>query len=182
MNIEYEARILEVNTEELEKKIKELGGKFVSDFDQKRYVYDVIPKQEAKWIRLRKANDETTLTIKDISSKTISGTKELEIKVDDFEKTNLLLEELGFTNKGYQENKRRRYILDGVEIDIDSWPKIPTYIEIEGKNEEEVKNTIHKLGYSDEEIVTLDVENIYRKYGFELEEIRILKFEEEKND
>ena len=28
--------------------------------------------------------------------------------------------------------------LNDVEIDIDSWPMIPTYLEIEGKSEEEI--------------------------------------------
>ncbi len=35
--------------------------------------------------------------------------------------------------RAVQENKRCHYILEDVEIDIDSWPMIPDYIEIEGK-------------------------------------------------
>lgn len=176
MHTEYEARILEINVEELENKLQELGAKYVGEFNQQRYVYDVKPKQDGKWIRLRKANEEVTLTIKDIVNDGISGTKELEIRVDNFEDTNLLLEELGYTNKGYQENKRVRYILDNVEIDIDSWPLIPTYVEIEGKNEEEVKDIIKKLGYSEEEMVTINTKSIYKKYGYELDDIKELRF------
>ena len=41
---------------------------------------------------------QTTLTIKDLNAKTIDGTKELEIEVDDFDKTNQILEELGYKN------------------------------------------------------------------------------------
>ena len=176
MHTEYEARILEINVEELKNKLQELGAKYVGEFNQQRYVYDVKPKQDGKWIRLRKANEEVTLTIKDIVNDGISGTKELEIKVDDFEATNLLLEELGYINKGYQENKRVRYILDDVEIDIDSWPLIPTYVEVEGKSEEEVIKVIEKLGYSEEEMVTINTKSIYKKYGYELDDIKELRF------
>lgn len=179
MNTEYEVRILEIDVESLENKLQGLGALYEDEINQKRYVYDIKPKREGKWIRLRKANENITLTIKDIVSNSIDGTKELEIKVDDFEKTNLLLEDLGYINKGYQENKRKRYYIDDVEIDIDSWPLIPTYVEIEGKSEETVIKTAEKLGYSKDDIVTLNVNEIYRKYGYELDEIKDLRFEEE---
>lgn len=179
MNTEYEVRILEIDVGDLEKRLIKLGAVYKGEFNQKRYVYDVKPKKEGKWIRLRKANDETTLTIKDITSDKIDGTKELEIKVDNFEKTNLLLEELGYISKSYQENKRERYILDGTEIDIDSWPLIPTYVEVEGKSEDEVKNIVKKLGYDTNDMVTLSVNDVYRKYGYELDDIKELKFKEE---
>ena len=99
---------------------------------------------------------------KDVTEKTIDGTKELEIVVDDFDKTNEILNELGYTPKGLQENKRIKYNLNGVEIDIDTWPKIPTYLEIEGKDETEVYNTLDILGISKDRITTLDVQSIYK--------------------
>lgn len=64
----------------------------------------------------------------------LGGTQEHEVVVSDFEKMNDILEKLGYKHRNYQENKRIRYILDEVEIDIDTWPLIPTYAEIEGKN------------------------------------------------
>ena len=35
------------------------------------------------------------------------------------------------------------YVLNGVEISIDSWPMIPTYAEIEGKSDEDVTKYIN---------------------------------------
>ena len=121
----------------------------------------------------------TTLTIKDIVSEKIDGTKELEIEVDDFEKTNLILNELGYRPKGYQENRRCQYLLDGVEIDMDSWPFIPTYLEIEGKCEKEVYETLNRLEIDKEKITTKDVEGIYSDYGYDLEKMKNLVFEED---
>ena len=103
---EYEARVLEINHKEMVKKLESLGAVLQFDSLQERMVYDLKPKQENKWIRLRTNGKTTTLTIKDLEAKTIDGTKELEIVVDDFNTTNEILETLGFKNRGFQQNKR----------------------------------------------------------------------------
>ena len=122
MHTEYEVRILEINQDEIMTKLEKLGAKKEWDLLQRRYVYDFIPKVEGKWIRLRTNGEKTTLTIKNLVSSEIDGTQELEIEVDDFQKCNQILNELGYEAKGYQENRRIQYTLNGVEIDIDSWP------------------------------------------------------------
>ncbi len=180
MHTEYEVRVLEIDTDEIIKKLEEVGAEFQWDHLQKRYVYDFIPKIDGKWIRLRTNGDKTTLTIKNIVSSSIDGTQELEIEVEDFDKTNLILNELGFVAKGYQENRRRQYILDGVEIDIDSWPWIPTYLEIEGESEEVIYEVLDKLGIPKEKSTSRDVDTIYRDYGYNVNEIYELKLEEER--
>ena len=83
---------------------------------------------------------------------------------------------MGIKSRGYQENKRTQYILNGVEIDIDSWPMIPTYVEIEVKNEEEVMNTLEILELPKDKVTTLDVDSVYKKYGIDLKVIKVLKF------
>ena len=83
---------------------------------------------------------------------------------------------MGIKSRGYQENKRTQYILNGVEIDIDSWPMIPTYVEIEGKNEEEVMNTLEILELPKDKVTTLDVDSVYKKYGIDLKVIKVLRF------
>lgn len=180
MNIEYEVRLLEVDVDKFIKKLKQVGAECQWDRLQKRYVYDFKPKDDKKWVRLRTNGVETTLTIKNITSSKIDGTEELEIEVDDFEKCNLILGELGYTPKGYQENRRVRYLLNGVEIDIDFWPLIPTYVEVEGKNEEEVYEVLELLGYEKKDVTSMDVDSIYQKYGYQLEDIFELKLEEER--
>lgn len=180
MNTEVELRILNINKKEAIKKLEELNAEFKWERLQQRYVYDFNPVEPKKWIRLRTNGLESTLTIKNIKSDKIDGTEELEIEVSDFNKTNLILNELGYNKKAYQENKRRRYYLNGVEIDIDSWPLIPDYIEIEGKNKEEVNNIVKLLEYDDKDITTKDVQTIYDDYGYDLDKIEELKLEEER--
>lgn len=177
MKTEYEVRILEINKEEIIKKLEQLGATKKGEFNQKRYVYDLKPIESGKWIRLRTNGEVTTLTYKDITSNKIDGTKEVEIEVDDFNKTNELLEKIGFKNKGYQENIRIQYILKGIEIDIDSWPMIPTYLEIEGNSEKEVIEMTKLLNIDETKLTTLNCKDIYGQiYGINLEEIPILKF------
>lgn len=177
MYTEYEIRILEIDHDDMIRKLEELKAEKKFEALQRRYVYDFNPVKETSWIRLRSNGDVATLTIKDVEAKTVDGTKELEIAVDDFDNTNLILERLGYKNRGYQENYRTQYILDGVEIDLDRWPMIPEYMEIEGPNEEAVYETLDKLGISKDKIVTLDVLSIYKQYGFDA--IHDLNFEME---
>ena len=173
MNVEIEVRILNVNKKEIQEKLESLGAEFQWEHLQKRYVYDFQPALPHKWIRLRTNGVEATLAIKNVKAKEIDGTEELEIVVDDFEKTNLIL-------KAFQENKRCRYFLHGVEVDIDSWPQIPDYIEIEGTNKEEVMKIVEMLGFTEDCVTTNDVESIYSDYGIDLKVIQELKLEEER--
>lgn len=177
-HIEYEVRVLEINKDEIQKKLTELKAVLIEDVFQKRYVYDFKPVLPNKWIRLRTNGSKTTLTIKDVESSKIDGTKEVEIEVSDFDTTNEILKELGYTPRGIQENKRIKYNLNGVEVDIDTWPKIPTYLEIEGTSEEEVYNTLKLLGIPKEKATSLDVESIYEKiYGIDFSKDPNLSFE-----
>ena len=180
MHTEYEVRVLEINVDEIKKKLESVGAVFEWDRVQRRYVYDFIPKVDSKWIRLRTNGIKTTLTIKDLVTSKIDGTRELEIEVDDFDNTNKILEELGYEHRNYQENRRIQYKLNGVEIDIDSWPMIPTYLEIEGSSEEEVYKTLEILGIDTKSTTTRDVEGIYNDYGHDVLEIKDLKLEEER--
>lgn len=177
MKTEFELRILEIDVQKIVNKLMKLGAKKIGKFEQKRYIYDLKPATKGKWIRLRTNGSKTTLTYKDIISNTIDGTKEVEIKVESFEQTNEFLENIGFYHRNYQENIRIQYILDGVEVDIDFWPMIPTYLEIEGESEDEIRIIKEKLEIDDSKVTFLNCDDIYSQiYGIELSEIKELKF------
>lgn len=177
MKTEVEARILDINVSELIVRLEKVGAKFINNYNQRRYIYDFNPVQKRKWIRLRTDGEKTTLTIKEIKNDGIDGTKELEIEVSDIESTNLILEELGYKARSYQENKRTRYIYNDIEIDIDSWPKIPTYVEFEGSEEDALVSFIESLGYAKEDLITYGVSKIYKHYGLDIDDYDILKFD-----
>ena len=106
MNTECEIRILNINVEELVKKLEELDAEKIGEYDQKRYVYDVIPKEEGKFIRLRTNGLKTTLTYKDKKYTSMSSTKELELEIEDFDRAHMLLTAAGLSTDRYIENKR----------------------------------------------------------------------------
>ena len=126
---------------------------------------------------------ETTLTIKEISNSKIDGTKESEIVVSDFETTDEILNKLGYFARSKQENRRIRYLLDGVEIDIDFWPMIPAYVEFEAKSEQDIKNVCRKLNIEYNTLTSIDVTSIYKHYGFDLDKFsKIVQLEKEIKD
>ncbi len=177
MHTEIEERILEIDVDKIVKKLESLNAKKVGDWYQKRYVYDFNPKREDEWIRLRDTGMKITLTYKNVEKNTIDGTKELEIEVSNFEDTNDMLKILGYTPRAYQENKRIRYILNEVEIDIDSWPMIPTYMELEGNSVEEIKKIEEILEIDKSKITNLNCQSIYKDiYNIDVDSIKKLKF------
>lgn len=180
MKTEIESRLLDLDAKKFINKLIKNNATFVGDYLQLRYCYDFTPAKQNSWIRLRTNGTETTLTIKEITTEKIDGTKELEIVVSDFNETNEILNKLGYTARSIQENRRIRYILNGVEIDIDFWPMIPTYAEFEGKTEEDIKNVCKILEIDYSSLVTIGVDSIYKHYGFDLSTIPVIKLEEER--
>ena len=169
--------MLEVSVEDVISQLEKLGAKKKGVYHQKRFVYDFVPAQKGRWIRLRSNGSCTTLTIKEIKSLMVDGTNELEIVVSDFDETNRILQKLGYLPRTYQENFRIEYTMDGVNFDIDKWPKIPPYMEIEGFSEQSVLDAIDMLGIPHEKFITNDVDSIYRiNYGIILDEIDTLEF------
>lgn len=176
--MENEVRILDIVEKEWIAFFEKNGAEKKGEWLQKRKVYDFKPVCPNKWLRLRTNGIETTLTIKEVADKSrIDGTREVEVIVSDFDKTDEILKELGYDFRSYQENKRIRYIYQGVEFDIDTWPLIPTYVEIEGKTKEDVEQILKELPFDVSTVTTKDVDTIYLDYGICEKDYKILTFE-----
>ncbi len=134
---------------------------------------------DKKWIRLRKTNNKTILTVKHIlrdNNTKIQQMMETEIEVPSIEDADNLLETLGFSHKSYQEKIRKTYILKGYEIDIDTWPMLNTFIEVEGKNEKDIEKIINILGYELKDTISCTVDEIYKQNGIDSLMMREIKF------
>lgn len=176
MPIEHEAKILDIAPDATERLILDKGGQKLGDRFMRRYVYDITPGDQSKWIRLRDTGDEITLTVKQITSDAIDGTHEIEVGVDDFAATNALLGVMGFTAKSYQETKRTSFILDGAQVEIDTWPQIPPYLEIEAGSKDEVVRVAGLLGYTEADLTGENTIKIYARYGIDLNTVPALRF------
>ncbi|MEV5302931.1 class IV adenylate cyclase [Amycolatopsis methanolica] len=177
MPIEHEAKVLDIDPEAIATLILSKGGRQVSETRlMRRYVYDITPGDQSKWIRLRDSGSETTLCVKEIRSDAIDGTHEVEVAVDDFTGTNELLGLLGFTAKSYQENRRTSFLLDGVRLEIDEWPLIPPYLEIEADDADAVVRIAALLGFAEDQLTSENTIKVFGRYGIELAAIEHLHF------
>lgn len=151
-----------------------LNNKELEDFINKFH------NNSKKWIRVRQTNDKTTIAVKHIladNGTNLQQMLETEIEVPSIKEANNLLESLGYAYKSYQEKERITYVLDDYELDIDTWPGIPTYVEVEGKSEKDLNNILNKLGYSIENTVSCTADEVYERYGLSMFDNRELKFE-----
>lgn len=178
--IEYECKILNIDLDDFLSKLESLDAEDKGERLQRRFVYDFYPVDPDSWIRLRTNGDVTTLAIKSLKRTDEFGNAlEEEVEVGDFDTTNRILGRLGYQHRNYQENLRHSFKLGSVSIDIDTWPLIPTYVEVEGSSESEVLETLQILGVDQSQVTTKDVESIYREiYGIDLLSIRELKLSE----
>lgn len=180
-------------TEENKKELSEIIGEDNSSclcskdnlldyLDNNKFV-DFINKfhnNSKKWIRVRQTNDKTTIAVKHIladNGTNLQQMLETEIEVPNIKEANNLLEALGYAYKSYQEKERITYVLEGYELDIDTWPGIPTYVEVEGKSETDLENILNKLDYSMKDTVSCTADEIYEKYGLSMFDRREIKFE-----
>lgn len=186
---EIEIKFLEIDREKLEAKLIELGAKKIGDYNYRRIVFDYPDMRldkDAAWLRLRDEGERVTLSFKQrLGVKQHDallqddGMYEQEIEVSDFDATRDILLRTGLSEKMYQENKRTRYVLDGVECDIDEWPLIPTYLEVEGKTWEEVYTVSEKLGFKREDAKIFSANQIYRLKGLDDRNYTKLTFDEQ---
>lgn len=175
MHEEIEVKFLNINVDETEEKLKSIGAKKVGEYFYRRQIFDYpdypLDKKGA-WLRLRDEGDKITLSFKQrlgISahdgSASDAGMEEIEIIVSDFEKTKKLLLKTGLIEKFYQENKRIRWEKDGIEFDIDFWPQLEPYLEIEAKSWEEIDKAISWLGLNPSDKKIFSANQIYKSKG-----------------
>ena len=116
-----------------------------------------------KWVRLRKSNDKIELTTKHILNKKHSDYQnvlETEIEVSSFEEANNLLESIGICKRNYQEKIRYSFVYKDAQIEIDVWPMLEPYLEIECDNNKTIEEVLEKLGLLENEIVSTNTESL----------------------
>lgn len=144
---EIEGKFLEINIAELRKKLKANNAKKIHKMMlYKRYVFNLL-NGEKGFIRTREENNAVTITVKTYP-KNSKYALESEISVNGtLEQSRDFLLAQGYKIKAYQETLREKWSLgDCLEIAIDSIPGIPTYVELECKNEKEIKRVAGLLG------------------------------------
>jgi len=173
MNIEYEAKFLNIDKDKIRAKLKEIGAKLVqAEVLQKRVVFELPKGHEIKggWLRVRDEGDKVTMSLKVVDGEKIENQKEICLKVDNFDEAVSFLLSIGCIKKAYQETKRETWSFDGIEITIDEWPFLEPFVEIEGKSEEIVKSFCEKIEFDYSKAMFCATDTVYKlKYGVPFE-------------
>lgn len=184
---EPEVKFLNIDPVKIQKKLKQIGAKKVFDRLYRRRVFDYPDlrfNKEGAWIRLRDEGEKVTLAfkrrlgVKSHDGKTNDESmEEIEVKVSDFEKTAKFLSAIGLIEKFYEENRRIRYLLGKTEFDIDFWPALEPYLEIEASTWKEVENAIKILNLNPNDRKIFATYQIYQLKGIVETDYKIITFE-----
>ncbi len=172
---EIEVKFLNINVDELTQKLESLGAQKMFDKNYRRKVFDYPDlrlNEDNAWVRVRDEGDKITLSYKKRlntsahdGSSNDGGMEEIELEVSDFDKMAVFFEKIGLALKFYEENRRIRYELDGIEFDIDFWPGLEPYLEIEAKSWEDIDKAIQILDLNPEDKKVFSTFQIYQMKG-----------------
>jgi adenylate cyclase class 2 len=166
MQTEIEAKSLDADHDALRVKLRELGATLEQPMRLFRRHNMDFPdgrlRSRGGWARVRDEGDKITASYKELSDRTVHGTKEVCVAVDSYDSAKALLEELGLKATSYQETKRESWRLGELQIELDQWPWTKPYIEIEAPDEAALKDIFQKLGLPWETAVFGSVEVVYQ--------------------
>ncbi|OGC92695.1 hypothetical protein A2899_02565 [Candidatus Amesbacteria bacterium RIFCSPLOWO2_01_FULL_49_25] len=174
---EIEVKFVDIDPDEVRRKLTRLGGKRVLDILYRKMFFDYPDLRFDKsnqWIRLRDEGDRVTMAYKKLEP----GKKieEVEVEVSDFDGAAELFGKLGFVQSYYMENKRERYKLNGVEFDIDTYPLIGSYLEIEASSHGDLESAIEWLSLDPKKKLIGSVNDVYSLKGIDLSQFSVLTF------
>ncbi|MFJ4870453.1 class IV adenylate cyclase [Streptomyces sp. NPDC088757] len=164
MKHEYEAKFLNIDAAALKDKLAALGAtQALPRTLLTRKIFENDALDGGAWLRLRNEGICSTLTLKQVTdATTIDGTTEIETEVGDLHAMADILRRLGLAEVRYQENYREEWRLGEVAFDFDTWPDLPTFVEIEGPDEPSVRQAAALLGLDYAEARFGSVDEIYK--------------------
>lgn len=165
---EIEAKVLEINRKEIEKKLKNVGAKKHGTIKMKAAYFDFPAgslKKQGKVVRLRLEGKDAVFCLKCRKAKSkLKNMEELETKVENFNETKKMLLGLGLLQEREFSKTRTSYKLGKASIELDKMPGIPLFLEIEAPSEKLVIQTAKKLGFTQQQLLPWNVFDVLRHY------------------
>lgn len=155
MSHEIETKVLDIDPAELERTLRSLGAK---QTQQTRLSVDWFraagtKEGEDEWFLRIRSNFEGVHEVTWKAKSDILGVarkhKEINMIVQEPQKMADLFEGIGLEKYAHQEKDRTSYALQGWTFDIDAYPNMPPYLEIEGESENHVQEAIQLLKLKD---------------------------------
>lgn len=118
------------------------------------------------YARVRDEGSHVTMSAKFISTDgSISSQKEICLTVDNFDHAKDFLDAMGLHMTNFQESYRETWKTENnCLVEIEEWPQLPSYLEIEGSTEDSLQTVANelKLSWSDHMVVSTD--QLYAKH------------------
>lgn len=167
--IEYEVKFFPINIEEVREKLRNIGASLKTpERLMRRCVFsaEANPSMTCTYVRVRDEGNKVTMSAKwHATDGKMDSQKEHETTVKDFETARQILLSAGLAQTGLQENKRETWKMpDGTLVELETWPGLPNYLEIEGKSEEAVKKTAALLDFDWTEHIVQSNDYLYAKH------------------
>lgn len=174
---EREIKVLNIDKEEIEKKLINIGAKLIKDENQINYRFDTedgfLKKTYNGYLRIRVTknllNGETknTLTFKkSLKRNTLRVNEETETEISDWENTAKILELLGYKQKRPGYKHRRSYTYENIIFEIDTWDEntySKPYLEIEMSSEEDLEKAIKLLDLDRSQVTTKPIDELSKE-------------------
>lgn len=184
---EVEVKFLDVDPAQIQKKLEKIGAEKDGEYFQRWRTFDYpdwrLDKQGA-WIRLRdEGNGHISLSYKQRlgmsreKGSNDKGMKEVEVHVSDFNKMAAILRDIGFVEKHYAEKKRIHWMKDGTEFDLDFYPELNPYLEIEASSWEKIDEATRLLGLKKEDQKRFSANQVYALKGIEVSTLQQITFD-----
>ena len=173
--LEKEIKILEIDREEVVKKLLDLWAEKTFEWYIHDIYYDfpddVTHKMEAnnRMFRLRKKGEEHIYTIKR-KRKEYQETEgahakdEHETPVTNITSFAKVLEKYGMKKTREKKKHRVSYRLENMEFDFDIYEWIPEFLEIEWPSWDEIQKWVEKLGLEEYEQMLWGSRKIFKRY------------------
>ncbi len=157
MDMEIEAKLKVDSLDEVEARLRDLGGEFVASQDQRDLQFDDVDGTMARTdqcLRLRRqvASGKTQyiLTYKGPKAQSdVKERREVEVEVDSDQAAEDILAALGYEAKLTVEKTRRLWRLGDCEVALDSLELLGDFVEIEGPDSRRIVAVQESLGLGD---------------------------------
>lgn len=174
---EHEIKVLDVDIDKLVMKLEEIGAKKVYDDIRTIIALDTKDREflnkQDKLIRITdEGSIKVTMHVNQSKPQEKAGIK---FKTSRLKETMDFFEQMGLFPISKVSAPRISYELGKIDFDIDSFPAIPPFLEIDTEYLEEegysLEDLLKKLGLENNKIVVMGTEDIHKIYGIDYFEI-----------
>jgi len=156
---EFEFQFIDIDISDFKNKLEEVGAESIHDeiTYKSSYFYmneccdTSVSANENSFIRVRLEGNIVTLTMKKIGE---GFADEMEyfsnVKSDILYNETVAFYSMSYKNKVVTEKKSEKWKYDDIIINIDTWPGLPSYIEVEGPATKDIFEFMKELGYTGE--------------------------------